>query len=356
MRKFSLVASALAVAGLAGVMLTPTSPAQAADQLVVTAGGGSFQDALRKVVFAPFSKATGIKVTDAEYDYGTAKIRAMVKTNTVSWAVVYASQARVQQMCDESIIEPLDWKKLETLGLDRTKFEDVAFTECGVPAANSSTFVAYDKNQLPNGPKTIGDFFDLKKFPGKRGLYKDAGGGSLEWALIADGVATKDVYKVLDTPEGIDRAFKKLDTIKKDVIWWTSGGQPIQLLADRQVLMTLVWSSPGYDAIKSSGNRFGMMWDAARVNDTAWVLPKGGPSLLEAYKFLAFAGSASVQAALSNETGIGPLNKDASALVDSAVQPYLPNSYVGSTFQFDSRFWAAKGDELRQRFNVWLAQ
>jgi len=41
--------------------------------------------------------------------------------------------------------------------------------------------------------------------------------------LIADGVEPKDVYKVLGTPAGVDRAFKKLDTIKKNIVWWESG-------------------------------------------------------------------------------------------------------------------------------------
>ena len=87
------------------------------------------------------------------------------------------------------------------------------------------------RTSCPTGRPTIADLFDLQKFPGKRALQKDPF-VNLEWALIADGVAIKDVYKVLGTPEGVDRAFKKLDTIKKDVVWWEAGAQPPQLLAD----------------------------------------------------------------------------------------------------------------------------
>ena len=57
---------------------------------------------------------------------------------------------------------------------------------------------------------------------------------NMEWALMADGVAPADVYKVLGTDAGVERALKKLDTIKKDVVWWESGAEGPQLLADGQ--------------------------------------------------------------------------------------------------------------------------
>ncbi|MGO7565608.1 extracellular solute-binding protein, partial [Rhizobium johnstonii] len=79
------------------------------------------------------------------------------------------------------------------------------------------------------GPTTMADLFDTAKFPGPRGLGKSPK-NTLEFALIADGVKPAEVSDVLGTPEGVDRAFKKLDTIKKDVkVWWTAGAQPPQL-------------------------------------------------------------------------------------------------------------------------------
>ncbi|WP_407175656.1 ABC transporter substrate-binding protein [Bradyrhizobium sp. STM 3562] len=345
--------SALAVIGLTTGMLAPTNATLAGDQLTVTGGGGSFQKALRKVIFDPFSKASGINITDTEYDYGLAKIRAMVETKTVSWDVVYASERGTRELCTEGIIEAIDWKRL---GLDRDKYEGANYTDCGVPAGDAATVVIYDRDKLPNGPKTIDDFFDLKKFPGKRGLYKV--NPPLEWALIADGVPVKDVYKVLRTPDGVDRAFKKLDTIKKDTIWWTTGAQPPQLLADGQVVMTDAWTTRVYDANKNSGKHFGIMWDAAVLSGNAWVIPKGTPRLEEAYKFITFAASPQEQAGMANATGTGVGNKDAIALIDPAMLPDIPNApeHMGNVVRSDSTFWSEKGDEMRQRFTVWLAK
>ncbi|MCS3765885.1 MULTISPECIES: polyamine ABC transporter substrate-binding protein [Bradyrhizobium] len=348
-----MITSALAAIGLAAGALAPMKSAFAADQLTVTHGGGSWAKALRKDAFDPFTKNSGIKITEAEYDFGNAKIRAMVDTNTVIWDVVVVTEAQAKLLCAEGTIEMIDWKKL---GLDRTNFQGGDHADCGVPTHFSGNVVAYDKVKLPNGPKTIADFFDLKTFPGKRGLYKSPA-VNLEWALMADGVPPKDVYKVLNTPEGLDRAFKKLDTIKKDVVWWTAGAQPQQLLADGQVVISQAWNGRVYDAVKSSGQHFVIMWDGAMVNGNALVIPKGTRHLEDAYKFLAFAGLPRVQADLADDTAYSPANKDAVALIDPAIRPFSnAPADVGEAIPVDATFWTEKGDEIRQRFAGWLGQ
>lgn len=104
-------------------------------------------------------------------------------------------------------------------------FIEGAVSECFVASDVFSTVLAYDKSKFPDGaPTKLADFFDQQKFPGKRAMRKGAK-VNLEMALMADGVAPGDVYAMLDTPEGLDRAFAKLDTIKKDVVWWESSAR-----------------------------------------------------------------------------------------------------------------------------------
>ncbi|MGY8638510.1 ABC transporter substrate-binding protein [Bradyrhizobium sp. 14AA] len=349
-----MIAVALAVIGLAVGALAPAKVAFAGDQLTVTSAGGAYQAAERKVYFEPFSKATGVKITEDEYNFELAKIRSMVETKTVSWDVVEAYGSMTLRMCTEGIIETIDWKKL---GLERTTLMGADTQDCGVPTMAAATVVAYDKDKLPNSPMTIADLFDTQKFPGKRGLWKDPV-GNLEWALIADGVPIKDVYEVLNTPEGVDRAFKKLDTIKKDVVWWTAGAQPPQLLADGQVVMTAAWNGRIADAVKNSGRHFEIMWDAATMGYNYWVIPKGDPRRDDAYKFIAFASSPQPQANLTAYIPYGPANKDAIALVDPAILPNLPNSpnHMVRAVWSNLPFWVEKGDELHQRFTAWLAK
>ncbi|MDO6749340.1 extracellular solute-binding protein, partial [Gilvimarinus sp. 1_MG-2023] len=95
--------------------------------------------------------------------------------------------------------------------------------------------------------------FDTDKFPGKRGLRKSPK-GTLEWALLADGVSKDKVYDVLATKKGLDRAFRQLDAIKQDIIWWESGAQAPQLLADGAVVMTQAYNGRIHDSVKNDGS------------------------------------------------------------------------------------------------------
>ncbi len=351
MRTCSMIARAVGVTGLAVSAVLPMKPAFAGDQLTVVSWGGAFQANQHKAYFEPFSAATGIKVTETEWSGETAKIRAMVETKTVSWDVVDGGYG-IGEMCAAGIIETIDWKKL---GLDPAKFK--GRHECGVPTSAAANVIAYDKDKLANGPKTIADLFDLKKFPGKRGLNRSPQ-VNLEWALIADGVAMKDVYKVLGTPEGVDRAFKKLDTIKKDVVWWTTGAQPPQLLADGQVVMTSAWNGRVYDAIKNSGKHFEIMWDAELLSWDYWMIPKGTPRLDDAYKFIAFASSPQAQAKMAHLIPYAPGNEDATALVDPETLSNLPSApnHVTNAMDIDVAFWGDNFDQLDQRFTAWVSK
>ncbi|WP_407193108.1 ABC transporter substrate-binding protein [Bradyrhizobium sp. STM 3566] len=354
MRKSLMTVSALAITGLVVSALIALKPAFAGDQLRIVAAGGALQASERKALFQPFSMATGIKITEDEYNYEVDKIRAMVETKTVSWDVVDINQSAAVTLCDSGVLETLDWKKL---GLDRTKFLGDGKYDCGVPTHVSATIVAYDKDKLPNGPQTIADLFDLQKFPGKRGLYKDPY-TNLEWALIADGVAKKDVYNVLKTSEGVERALKKLDTIKKDVIWWTSGAQPPQLLADGQVVMTSAWNGRIYDAVKNSGKHFEIMWDAQIATFNLWSIPKGTPHRDEAYKFIGFAASPQSQAEMTRYIAYGTGNTAATELIDPTILADLPTApeHAAQAVDLDIVFWIEKRDQLRQRFTAWLAK
>lgn len=340
----------------AGSAMLASMPAKSAfaGELTFTASGGAGQAAQRRAMLEPYSNEKGTKITEEEYSGGAAKIRAMVGSKTVSWDVVVADETTSMHMCNDGLLETIDWKKL---GFDQSKFMDGVKNECAVPMDHYSTVFAYDKDRLPNGPKTIAEFFDLKKFPGKRGLNR-APMTTLEYALMADGVAPKDVYTVLRTPAGIDRAFKKLDTIKKDTIWWQAGAQPAQLLADAQAAITAIWSGRVYDAIKNSGKNFGIVWDAQQIGTNVYVIPKGAPHLNEAYRFIAFAASPKSQANFANIINSGPANRDALRLVNPEMLPYQPNApeHMNNALVLDSAFWGEKSGELIERFNGWLAR
>ncbi|MGE0121047.1 MAG: ABC transporter substrate-binding protein [Dongiaceae bacterium] len=344
----------LLMAGTAAMVLSAAQPAAAQDQLTVVSWGGAYQESQREAFMKPFAKETGTKITEEEYNGEIAKIRAMVEANNVTWDVMDIDTQTALAACAEGILETIDWGKL---GLDAAKFIGADQFECAVPNILYSTIFAYDADKLNPGPATVADVFDLQKFPGKRALQKNPF-VNLEWALIADGVAMGDIYNLLNTPEGIDRAFKKLDTIKSEVIWWEAGAQAPQLLADGQAAIVSAWNGRIQTAIDKEGKNFKIMWDAQAPDYDLWAMPKGTPRLDTAYKFISFASQPQAMADQTKYIAYGPANKDAIPNVDPAVLPSLPTApdNMANVLFIDPQFWADKGEELRERFNAWLAQ
>lgn len=348
MKRIGILIAATALSGMAGA-------AWAEDQMTIVSWGGAYQESERKAYFEPFMKETGIKIVEEEFNGEIAKIRAMVEANNVTWDVVDNDSQTVLAACAEGIIEKIDWTKV---GVDRSKVLSADASDCVVPTILYATVYAYDTTKLTTPPTTIADLFDTAKFPGKRGLQKSPF-ANLEWALIADGVSKDEVYKVLGTPEGVDRAFAKLDTIKKDVIWWEAGAQPPQLLADGQVVMTSAWNGRIFKAVKEDKKPFQIVWDHQVLDWEGWTIVKGSKRVEEAYKFIAFATRADRQADQTNYISYGPANMDAAANINPdtlAHLPTAPDNYGKNGFVGDAQFWADNGDALRERFNAWLAK
>jgi putative spermidine/putrescine transport system substrate-binding protein len=342
----ALTAGLLAASAFASV-------ARAGDELTITSWGGAYSESQRKAFYEPYN-AAGNKITEAEYSGEFAKIKAMVEAKAVTWDVVDVDSPTAVQGCAEGVYETIDWGKL---GLDKAKFASSGLTECSVPNIIYGTIFAYDTSKLASGPTSIADMFDTTKFPGKRALQK-VPFVNLEWALMADGVATADVYKMLGTPEGVDRAFKKLDSIKKDVVWWEAGAQPPQLLADGQVVMTSAWNGRIQSAIDKDKKPFKIVWDHQGLDGDYWVIPKGTPKADAAYRFISFASGGKVMADQTKYVAYAPSNADAIPSMDPATVPNFPTAPDNMTtaFSIDYQFWADNKDQLNERFNSWLAQ
>lgn len=348
MKKLSVLFTAALLAGTAFA-----ATARAADELTITSWGGAYSESQRKAYYEPYM-AAGNKVTEAEYNGEVAKIKAMVEANAITWDVIDVDTATALQGCAEGALETIDWAKL---GLDRAKFIGAELMECAVPTIVYGTVFGYDTSKLAEGPTTINDFFDLAKFPGKRGIQKNPT-VNLEWALIADGVDAKDVYTTLSTPEGVDRAFKKLDTIKSEIVFWEAGAQAPQLLADGQVVMTSAWNGRLQGAIDKDKKPFKIVWDHQGLDWDWWAITKGTPKIEEAYRFVTFASGVGPQAEQTKHIAYGPANKDAIPGIAPATLPNLPTApdNLKTAFNVDPQFWADHGDELKERFNAWLAK
>ena len=314
--------------------------------------GGAYQAAERQAVFEPYTAQTGIRIIEQEYGGEIAKIKAMIEAGNTTLDVVDVDAPTLRQGCDEGIYEPIDWAQI---GSQDEWIEGTA-SECGVGNIVYSTILAFDTEKLADGPKTIADLFDTAKFPGKRGLWKNPV-TNLEFALLADGVDSAEVYSLLSTKEGVDRAFAKLDTIKKDILWWEAGAQAAQLLASGEVVMTTAWNGRIHDANKE-GRKFAIVWDNQILDSMFWTIPKGAKNIEGSMNFIKFAVQPEILAATTKYIPYGPVRRSASGFVapeDEANLPTSPDNMTTSHL-LDNGFWGDHGEEIRRRFISWLSQ
>ena len=338
--KPALLAAALAV-GLAH-----------AGELTVVNFGGANGNAQKAAYVEPFEKASGNKVVVVEYNGEMAKLKAMVEAKKVSWDLVELESGELGRACDEGLIEKLDVTKFGK----KSDFMPEAVHECGLGAFVWSTVLGYNADKLKVAPQNWADFWNVSKFPGKRGMRKGAR-YNVEFALMADGVPTKDVYKVLATKEGVERAFKKLDQLKANIQWWEAGAQPPQFLVAGDVVMSTVYNGR-IDAAQREGKNLQVIWTGGIYDLDYWVIPKGAKNKDVAEKFIAFASTPETQQAYASKISYGPVNVNTFKRLDYKILAKLPTSTanVKDQVQANLKFWTDHGDELEQRFTAWSAK
>jgi putative spermidine/putrescine transport system substrate-binding protein len=180
---------------------------------------------------------------------------------------------------------------------------------------------------------------------------------NLEFALMADGVAPKDVYKVLGTKAGADRAFKKLDELKPNIQWWEAGAQPPQFLVAGDVVMSTAYNGR-IDAAQKEGKNLKVVWNGSIYDLDYWAIPKGSPNKDLATKFIAYSVSDKPQQVYAKNIAYGPVNKAAIKALDAKTQADMPNSPANAKNAVlqDMAFWTDHGDELEQRFTAWASK
>jgi putative spermidine/putrescine transport system substrate-binding protein len=324
--------------------------AMAADLTVVSFGGAN-KAAQVKAFYAPWEAAGNGKIIAGEYNGEMAKVKAMVDTKSVDWDLVEVESPELSRGCDEDMFETLDPKMFGN-GSDYVKG---AIQTCGVGFFVWSTVLAYNADKLKTAPTSWADFWDTKKFPGKRGLRKGAK-YTLEFALMADGVAPKDVYKVLASKDGQNRAFKKLDELKPNIQWWEAGAQPPQYLASGDVVMSSAYN--GRIAAVQKDSNLKVVWNGGIYDFDAWAIPKGAKHIEEAKKFIAYSVSPEQQKIYSSNIAYGHANSQAVALLDKGILKDMPTTpeNIANQVQIDVSFWADNGEQLEQRFNAWAAK
>jgi putative spermidine/putrescine transport system substrate-binding protein len=310
----------------------------------------------------PYEAEKGVRVHVASYNGGIAEIRDQVESANVLWDVVDLTQADSLRACEEGLLERIDDIDLPA-GIDgspaRDDFVEGALNPCGVGVIVWATAFAYDRGTYDLvQPTSIADFFDVKRFPGKRAIRNDPT-VIMEWALMADGVPREKVYATLETPEGVARALKKMDAIRPGLKLWRAGREPVRLLKGGDVTMAMVWATTGAVAAREPGSNFDMIWDGRVIELDLFGIPKGSQYKKEALDFIRYASSSQSLANMATYLPNGPTRKSSLALLPGDVLTQIPNGPAYENKQSilaDAEWWAKHHADLEAAFRAWIAE
>ncbi|MDF0599762.1 extracellular solute-binding protein [Psychromarinibacter sp. C21-152] len=359
----------------AAVAITPMAVAQdMADSMTIVSWGGAYQNSQQKAYAEPYMEMHPEVdiVWDESSNEAVAKLRAMNEAGNITWDLVDVVASDAIRLCDEGLAMEIDPDDLLAEAPDGTSaeddFGDLLVSDCFIPQIVYSTTFGYRTDMVPEGvepPDDICDVWDLETYPGQRSLEKRPI-NNMEWALLCDGVAKDEIYDVLETPEGQDRALAKLDEIKDEVVWWSAGADTPQLLADGEIFMGSTYNGRLFSVIEEQDQPVGMMWDAQVFDLDGWIIPAGLPEdrLARVKDFVNFATDTQRLADQAAYISYGPARKSSAPLVGEHAElgipmgPHMPTAPENSEniFVYNYEFWADYRDDIDAKFQAWLAQ
>lgn len=307
--------------------------------------GGAYEEAQRAAWLDAFTAETGIEVVFDAYDF--SKLQTMVEAGDVIWDVVDTSGENGLESTSEWL-EPIDCTVVTTCD---TPAAGLVNTEWRVAQNTSAMVFAYNTEKAGGEPQNWADFFDTEKFPGKRGFPAWVSGGTIEAALLADGVAADQLY-----PLDVDRALAKLDTIKDDIIWWESGTQSEELLTSGETVFSLVFSPRAYQLNVVNGAPVQAQWHNVLTIGNYTVIPKGTKNLAAAQQLVAWISDPANNANISLHYPVGPGTEGSTVDVPAEIEPWLPTEHLDTAVTMDDAYWDESFGDVNATFQDWLQQ
>ncbi|MFG1922554.1 extracellular solute-binding protein [Cryptosporangium sp. NPDC048952] len=349
-RSLAVVSTVLAVAMLAacGGGSSAENDPDGKVTLTFTGYGGDGQKAMiasyQKPYTAEHSNVSFVNTSPPD----VAQVKAQVLSKSVKWDVVAVAPAAATQNCGK-LFEELDFSDLK----DKGNLVDGTVGKCYLGNWINANPIAYRTDAFPDkskAPKTVADFFDTKKFPGKRGVLTNIQNGVLEYALLADGVAPDKMYP-LDVP----RALKKLDTIRSQTTFAPNVGALQQAVGAGQVDMFILPDSR-LVPLMNSGTAITVTWDVTVTALNAFAIPKGSPNKEAARRFIETVVTPKSVESISEALGTQPINKAAKAnlSVNAAKVEVAGPQNSGQVVQQDVDWYSKNFDQVNTQMNNWL--
>lgn len=325
--------------------------AQAADTLVYAGYGGVYQDAVRAGALEPLAKEFGITIRE-ETISSVADVKVQVEAGSPTIDISEQNTNDCLVGAQQNLWEPLDYNIINTEGID----PELVKKDWVGGLTYWSSVLAYSKTTFPDkAPQSWADFWDVKTFPGARAMYNNPY-HNVEMALLADGVKPDDLY-----PLDLERAFKKLGEIKPHItVWYTSGGQATQLLADGEVDLMPFWNGR-VAALIDDGVNIGFTFNQGILAYDCTVIPRGSKNKDLAMKLLNRLLAPDIQANIAQHIQYGPINTKAfdNNAISAELAKKLPSSPENAKIQIkvNDEWWGdLKNAEKAQEMWTHLVQ
>lgn len=350
LRKILLLLALITAAGLV-IFYWATRPLPI---LTVTSWAGAYGRAQAAAQMRPYAAAHRVDVHLAEWDGELAGLQGDVVDFELPGAV---------DACRRGLLEKIDISDLPS-GADGAPaakdFVPGAFGSCWIGSIVYSQIILYAPHAFAAPPTRLSDFFDIGKFPGKRALKRGSGKYNLEMALLADGVAPRDIYATLSTASGLARALRKLDSLGDNRVWYTRDDEVAELLKNGGAVFATARNGQLYDMTRKDGVAPGVIWDRQLYEFDAFAIPAGDANKTLALDYIRFATGADALAGVADWVPYGPARRSALPLVGknpelgTVMQPFLPTAHFGTAFAVDDGWWRDNGQRVDAAWRDWL--
>ena len=348
--------------------------------VTVASWGGAYTNSQKLGYGDPAAKKLGIPVNWVDYSGGLSEITAQKEAGAITWDIIDVYAMDTINGCDEGLFVEFDFDKDFGPGSDGVKASDDFFapmpSKCAVGNILYTWNYAYNDYTIgKKKPKSIKDFFNTKKFPGKRAIYKNPV-SNLEIALAADGIKPgkggAKIYEALNTEEGVQRALDKIAALCNDpnggCVFWSAGAKPPELLMSGEVVMATGWNGRFFNAIMD-GAPLTQVWDAQGLDYQYMVMVKGGPNVAsgDAMKVLKEMMSTEGLAGSAKHIAYSPFRKSSLAIIKAGepwykdgktnMLPEMPSAKANTKnyFLVDPLYWADNGTELGEKWEAMKA-
>jgi len=311
--------------------------------VVASAAIGDPLDAIEVAFLEAFATATGAVVRHQELGRdGISSLIDQVESEEVVWDVVLIPTEAVLPIAQQTHLSAIDYNVVD----DADLYPELLMQH-GVGARLYSTVMVYAA-QVETAPRGWEDFWNLDLFGGTRSLRRWPV-GTLEFALLADGVASADLYP-LDTA----RAFASLDRIRDATQFYEDGKSPVEFVRTGQAGLASAWSVR--TALPDVVSLVKPQWNGGMIAADSWVIPRGAPNTDVAMSFVNFATRAVPTANYTRLQNFGPVNQNALTLLRSDIVAGLPNAPENLSRQFFQNwaYWAENLESLTAQFEDWL--